>query len=284
MEDQIAQLPAGTTLAVLGDPVSHSLSPAMQNAGLQARGLPHRYGRLRVDPPGLGAAFAALRRSFVGWNVTLPLKVDALAHVDALDAEARRLGALNTVTCRDGILTGHNTDGIGLQRALDEAFGPGWAREPVTILGAGGGAGSAVTRHLARTGVSKLVLVNRNVERAVAVAQSLSPGAMVDIRGWDRLTSALAAAPLVINASSVGLDGVPLGWDPAWLGRGQRVFDLIYSREPTPVVAWARAAGAEASDGLGMLLHQGVAAFALWFGEPVPVAAMRAALWAAAGR
>ncbi|MBV9490508.1 MAG: shikimate dehydrogenase [Verrucomicrobia bacterium] len=282
--EQVSSLPSDVALAVLGDPVAHSLSPAMQNAGLAARALPLSYGRLRVTEAELPKAFQELRSRFHGWNLTLPLKLTALPLVDELDPEAQWLGAINTVVRRDQKLIGFNTDGLGLHRALEAAFGAAWRSAPVTLIGAGGGAGSAAARYLARTGIPKLTLVNRTRAKLQTLHATLEKTMHVRIGSWEELPRAIADSRLVINASSLGLDGTPLDWDPAWLDPGHLVLDLVYRREPTPVVTWARRAGASAVDGLDMLLFQGAEAFRLWFGQPVPEAEMRHALYAAAFR
>ncbi|MBW0001308.1 MAG: shikimate dehydrogenase [Verrucomicrobia bacterium] len=282
--EQVRSLEPGTSLAVLGDPIAHSLSPVMHDAALAARGLAHRYGRLRVSETELAEAFRYLHDRFLGWNLTLPLKLAAVNLVDEIDAEARWLNAINTVVCRQGRLAGFNTDSAGLHRALDEAFGAGWNLAPVTIIGAGGGAGSSAARYLARIGVPELVLVNRTPEKLEPLRAALAGLTNLRLHGWDGLPRAVAESRLLINASSLGLDGAPLGWDPGWLQSDHRVFDMVYRRDPTPVVAWARSRGTVAADGLAMLLYQGAAAFRHWFGEPVPEAEMRRALYAAAGR
>ena len=282
--EQVRSLEPEVTLGVLGDPIEHSLSPVMQNAALAARGMACRYGRLRVSEAELAEAFRHLRGRFLGWNLTLPLKLVAVNLVDEIDEQAQWLNAINTVVRREGRLLGFNTDGIGLHRALDEAFGTNWKLTSVAIIGAGGGAGSSAARYLARIGLPELVLVNRTVEKLEPLRAALAGLTKVRLYGWDGLPRAVAESPLLINASSLGLDGTPLGWDPGWLQPDHRVFDMVYRREPTPVVAWARSRGAIAVDGLGMLLYQGAAAFRHWFGEPVPETEMRRALYTAAGR
>ncbi len=142
-------LPTAVRLAVLGDPVSHSLSPEMQNAGLVARDLPFQYTRLWVKSGDLAEVFSRLRaREFIGWNLTLPHKVAALGLVDVIDRAAGRVGAINTVVNRSGSLVGFNTDGVGLIAALHESFSLDFGNSRIAVLGAGGGAG--LTRNWAR--------------------------------------------------------------------------------------------------------------------------------------
>src|SRR5215468_10620123 len=162
-------------LAVLGDPVAHSLSPAMQNAGLQTLHLPYRYGRLHVQPDDLAEAFDLLReRDFIGWNLTLPHKLAALDLLDGLDPAAERLRSVNTIVNRSGRLFGFNTDGAGFVAAIEEAFDRDLRTLRVAVLGAGGGAGQTVARHLAGLGALSLVLVNRTVAKTQRLAKDLA--------------------------------------------------------------------------------------------------------------
>lgn len=270
-------------LAVLGDPVAHSLSPPMHDAALAACGLPGRYGRLHVRAEGLAEALALLAgRGFTGVNLTIPHKVAALALLDELDPGARALGAVNTVRVEpDGRLRGFNTDGPGFARAVQEGFGTGLAGVRVTILGAGGGAGRALASQCAAEGCAGLFLVNRTTEKARTLARELGGSAVAVPWADGSLTAALQETDLLVNASAVGLRAedpcpVPAGS----LRSGLAVFDTVYRRDgtPTALVAAARRAGARSADGLALLLHQGALAFEVWFGRPAPVEVMRAAL------
>jgi shikimate dehydrogenase len=271
---------AGFKLAVLGDPVEHSLSPLMQNAALKVRGLPYRYDRILVSPTELATAFASLRKlEFIGWNLTIPHKIAGLNLVDRLDPEAEALGAINTVLNRDGAVTGFNTDGRGLRAALADAFGIDPAQCRIALLGAGGGAGQASARFLANLRPKKLLLVNRTAEKMEMLRHQLSANAVVSFWDFARLAEVFEEADLIINASSLGLTGAPLDWDARWLRTEHRVFDMVYRSDgDTPIVAWAKQSRVPAVDGRLMLLHQGVFAFEHWFGQPVPLAAMREAL------
>jgi len=278
---------ADLRLAVLGDPVDHSLSPSMQNAGLLSLHLPYRYGRLHVRPGDLAVAFDLLReRDFIGWNLTLPHKLAALELLDGLDPVAHRLRSVNTIVNRSGRLFGFNTDAAGFVAAIEEAFACDLRTLRIAVLGAGGGAGQTVARHLSELGALSLVLVNRTVAKTQRLAKDLAARSKTRIRieKWDHLADVCRAVDLIVNASSAGLDGERLhkGWralEPRHL-----VFDMVYGPQETALVRFAREKGARATDGLLMLLHQGVLAFEIWFGKPAPDGAMRAALWRAAGR
>src|SRR5580704_7735471 len=177
-------------LLVIGDPVDHSLSPPMHNAALEFLHLPCLYGRLRVAPENLPEAFKVLRqRDFIGWNLTLPHKLVAVDLLDGLDPLAERLRAVNTVVNHSGRLFGFNTDGRGLVAAIGEAFGCSVPAVRIALLGAGGGAGQAAARYLAELKVPELVLLNRTVGKAEALARELadSSNSLVREEDWEKL-------------------------------------------------------------------------------------------------
>jgi shikimate dehydrogenase len=251
----------------------------MHNPGLKARGLDAQYVRLHVRPEEFADAVHACRDAgLVGVNCTIPHKLAALEIADDPDPLARRFGAANTLVFRDSRILGYNTDGPGLQRAVEEEFAQPLASQRVLILGAGGGAGRAAAIQCALAGCERLTLVNRTREKTERLAHELGAyyrsdhvvlQAEPDLRDID----------LVINATSVGMKpGDPSLLDPAQIEARHRVYDMIYSPPETPLLAAARAAGARAANGLSMLLHQGAAAFELWFGAPAPLDAMRRGL------
>lgn len=260
---------------LIGDPVAHSLSPAMQNAAFDALGLPHRYELMRVGAEDVGAALERIRQDDVlGANVTIPHKMRVARLVDGVEDAARRLGAVNTLFKRAGTLRGDNTDGGGFGDALAEAhIDPrGLA---VLVIGAGGAARACVDT-LVRSGAA-VTLVNRTVSRAEDLARTLpaeGPGS-VAVGAWP--VRSLGSFALVVNTSSLGLrgedalDGVDLRPDLV-------VVDVVATVEETPLIARARRGGCLAVDGLIMLLHQGARAFRLWTGLDAPLGVMRAAL------
>jgi shikimate dehydrogenase len=248
---------------LLGQGIAYSASPAMQAAAFAALGLPHRYELADIPPEGVDAAMASLREPGSGGaNVTTPHKVAVAERCDELSADAALLGAVNCVVARDGRLVGHNTDLPALEDEL-RALRPDGARRAV-LLG-GGGAGRAVEVALERTGATRIHRVMRRDG------------------SWARLADELAEADLVVNATPVGTgsDESPL---PASLLRpGLAVFDLVYRPSPTRLVREARAVGAPARGGAGMLLGQGWRSLELWLQAPAPVEAMRAGLRSALG-
>jgi shikimate dehydrogenase len=271
--------------AVLGDPVAHSLSPTMQEAGFQAAHLDARYIRLHVTLEELPAAVARLKAlNFRGWNCTIPHKENMFQLVDHLAPSARQAGAVNTVVHDQGILTGHSTDAEGFLRAIAEEFGQSLRDLRVMILGTGG-AGRSLAQLCALAPCRHLTLVNRTPARARELAEQLPLSAeLLTILPWDenQISEKLAHIDLLINATSVGLQPTDASvLSPQLLSSHLLVYDTMY--RPTPLIEAARAVGARWAGGLSMLLYQGAASFSIWTGRPAPVAAMRQALAQAAG-
>jgi len=266
---------------VIGDPVRHSLSPAILNAAFAAVGLDWVYVAFPVAAGRAADALAAMRTlDLGGLSVTMPHKAAIAALVDGLSPEAELLGAVNCVAREGDRLVGHNTDGDGFVTAVAAEAGwhPGGRR--CVVLGAGGAA-RAVVAALARSGAAEVVVVNRSpnaARAAIAVAPSCARvGTAADIDG----------AELVVNATPVGMVGGPdpsgLPVDVGSLGRGHLVVDLVYHPLRTPWLDAAASRGATTLDGIGMLVHQAAMAFHLWTGVEAPIAAMRAAAVAAVG-
>jgi shikimate dehydrogenase len=269
---------------ILGRPIAHTLSPTMHNAAFAALALPYVYLPWAVPPEGLGAATAAFRamENFAGANVTVPHKEAIRVHLDALSPEAEGIGAVNTVIPRDGRLLGHNTDGVGFIASLREGgTDPRGAR--VLLLGAGGGA-KGVAYALAAEGTAEITVANRSPERAEALVGALAArfrrcqflALPLQAPG---VAEAVKSADVLINATSVGLaPGETLPLDLGGLRPTTLVCDLIYRPLETAFLEAARGKGCRVLNGLGMLLHQGAAAFRLFTGVDAPLDAMRAAL------
>jgi shikimate dehydrogenase len=260
--------------AVIGDPVAHSLSPAIHNAAFAAAGVDAVFVALPVRPDALGAAIAGVRAlDLLGLSVTMPHKAAVLTHLDEVTPEARALDAVNCISRHGDRLVGTNTDGQGFVDAL-VARSVDLVGTRVLVLGAGGAA-RAVVRALAHEDVAEIGIVNRSAERAEAA---------VLLGGRDARIAEAADAPdydVIVNATSVGM-GVPAGsaelpLDPGLLREGQVVVDLVYEPLETGLLAAARATGARAIDGIGMLVHQAAHAFTLWTGAPAPVSTMEEA-------
>lgn len=270
---------------VLGHPVAHSLSPAMHNAGFAALGLPFVYLPWAVPPEGLAAAAAAFRamENFAGANVTVPHKERIRAFLDALSPEAEAVGAVNTVVPRDGLLVGHNTDGGGFVASLREEKGVDPRGARVLLIGAGGGA-KGVAYALAAHGAAEITVANRSAGRAEGLVGGLAtqfPGCQFLALALQspKLAEAVRSADVLINATSVGLiPGETLPLDLEGLGPTTLVCDVIYRPPETALLRAARERGCRVLNGLGMLLHQGAAAFQLFTGAAPPLDAMRAGL------
>jgi shikimate dehydrogenase len=203
-------------------------------------------------------------RGFVGANVTIPHKVGVL-ELSTPDARAKAVGAANTLWFADGELHSTNTDVEGFIGNLD-ASAPGWDKaDEALVLGAGGSA-RAVVFGLIERGIKRVHLANRTLERARALADQF--GASVDPVSWDAIRDLLPRAGLLINTTSLGMHGQPpLEVDVGLLPPHAVVADLVYVPLQTPLLSAARARGLKTADGLGMLLHQAVRGFELWFGQ-----------------
>lgn len=279
----------GTTLTGLfGDPVAHSKSPAMHNAAFRRLRLPYIYLKFRVPISALGEALdRAGTMGFRGLNLTIPLKQEGLRLMDRLTPQARRIGAVNTVTFAGGKMEGHNTDGGGFIRSLREDLRLNPRGRKVVIIGAGGAA-RAVSFALADAGITGLTILDSDPRRSSSLASDLrriagmkAGGVSSDARtDWDQV---LEGASLLVNASPVGMHGRALPLPAASLRRGLSVVDLVYNPPVTPLIREARRRGIRAINGSGMLVLQGALSFERWTGRRAPVAVMRRALLRALG-
>jgi len=271
--------------AVIGDPVSHSLSPALHNAAFSALGLDWVYVAFHVAAGEGAAAVAAMRTlGLAGLSVTMPHKSDVAAAVDRLRPTAARLGVANTVGWAPGaagdLLEAESTDGGGFLDALkgDTGFDP--AGRACLVLGAGGAARSVVLA-LADAGADSVTVAARRPGAAEPVAALAGgAGAVVAAADSGALAGAIGGADLVVNATPVGMqagDGLPFDLDGGLFGSRHLVADLIYVPATTPLVAEARARGATTVNGLGMLIHQAARQVEMWTGRPAPLEAMSAA-------
>jgi len=273
-----------TVVGIIGSPVSHSLSPVMHNAAFAALALDWVYVPFPVPPERLPEAVAGLAALGVaGFNVTIPHKVAVIPLLDRISPEAELIGAVNTVAVRDGLLTGFNTDGSGLLAALAEKLDFSAAGKSVLVLGAGGAARSAAAA-LASAGAARVALVNRSPgkgEALVGLMQERLPGCALTADPLARLADPgyLGSFDLLVNTSSVGMAGDSFpGLDLGGLRAGCAVYDMVYAPPLTPLLEGAAACGLPAANGLGMLVAQGEAAFAIWTGRKPPKGCMERAL------
>ena len=254
---------------IMGWPVAHSRSPFIHNYWMQKYGLTGSYVQLPVAPGTLDVAIPGLAAlGFRGCNLTLPHKVDALKLMDEVDANAKRMGAMNTIVVQpDGSLKGFNNDGFGYIQSLLDAQ-PDWRADagPITVLGAGGAA-RAVVLSLADRGAKEIRLVNRTLDKAQMLATEF--GAPVKAFPWSERHVALNDVALLVNTTSQGMHGQPaldLNLDLGALPKSALVSDVIYVPLETPLLAAARQRGNATVNGLGMLLNQARPAFHAWFG------------------
>ena len=274
-------------LVLIGHPVAHSLSAAMQQAALDAAGIDARYELLDVPLPELADVIEGLRGDeFLGANVTIPHKERVVPMVDRLTDDAQSTGAVNTITREGRRLVGHNTDVPAFKVALDELVGRQKMPRTAVVLGAGGGA-RAVVHGLITAGFLRVIVFNRHLHRAEGLVRFFGKGAAhMELKAmpWHEsiIEVELSKAKVLVNASSVGLGSDESPIPGELLPPELMVMDLVYRPRVTRLLADAEAANAAATmNGELMLLHQGAAAFELWTGQTAPLELMRAQLDAA---
>ena len=278
---------AGTALAVLGQPIKHSISPALHHAALaemarqDARFSTWRYFRFEVTPAELPQALLLLHaKKFLGLNLTVPHKILAVDQLAAIDPRAKPVGAVNTLRWTPDGWQGFNTDGYGLAEGLKEDLGCTLAGSHIVLLGAGGAARGAAVECL-QQGCASLAIGNRTPENLRMLLAILRPLAgQIPLHGFttDAPPADLPAGSIVINATSAGLretDAVPM--DLAKIKAPLGVYDMIYNPPQTGLLRAAAALQWPRANGLSMLVHQAAKALEIWSGVDVPVAAMRAA-------
>ena len=273
--------PAANFVGILGWPLEHTLSPPIHAAAFRQTGLDWVYRTWPVEPEVLGDAVAGLRAlGALGANVTMPHKEKVLDHLDELSGDARTVGAVNTIQRMGSRLIGHNTDVDGFRFFLERDAGIDASGMKVLVLGAGGAA-RAVVRALDSLGALEIGVAARDMERGAKLVE-LGSSARVSAVTWEAAGSAATDHDMVVNATPVGTgSGDPL---PAVEWRaGQVVIDLVYDPPATALVERARAGGAHAWGGIGMLVHQAAASFGIWTGQDPPLETMSAAALHAIG-
>lgn len=267
--------PATKLFAVIGDPVSHSLSPTMFNAAFESLGMDAVYLGLRVSPQSLSDAIRGIKAcGFAGVNVTLPHKKAVMELLDELDSPAKQTGAVNTILNSGGTLKGFNTDVNGFRRAAHKLVG-GTKGKRVVILGAGGAA-SAVLQ--AAGDAREVTMLTRSPERVhEPPIEVLSPHSMLQLTA-ENLENPVSEADILVNATPVGLSTEESLVPRKMLHPNLAVMDLIYRKGGTLLVRDALSAGCKAIGGEEMLLGQGMAAFEIFTGTAAPERVMRTAL------
>ena len=268
--------------ALLGSPVAHSISPMMHNESFRYHNLDYVYLCFDVNEEGLAIAVDGLKKIGIrGFNLTMPNKNKMIEFVDHLSPAGELIGAINTVVNDDGILTGHNTDGVGFMRSLEDA-GHNVIGKTMTVLGAGGAA-TAICAQTALDGVKCIHIFarttsrfwNRTAEFVKKINEMTNCQAILhDNDDKEALRQALEESALLVNASSVGMapnTDASLIEDPSYFHQGLIVYDAIYNPRETKLLRLAREAGCETCNGLYMLLYQGAEAFRIWTGKEMPV-------------
>jgi len=262
---------------VMGWPVMHSRSPMMHNYWFEQQGLAGTYIPLAIEPGKLEPALRALHPlCFSGCNLTIPHKQDAMSIVDEVDDVARKIGAMSCVVVRDdGSLFGTNNDWLGFLGNLKQQV-PDWRADagPAAVIGAGGGA-RAICYALMQEGAPEIRLVNRTRERAEAIASEF--GGPIRVLPWAERYEALDGVATAVNTTSLGMVGQPdLDLQLHRLPKDALATDIIYTPLETAFLAAARERGNRTVNGLGMLLHQGIPAWKMWFGvEPTVTEELR---------
>lgn len=249
---------------LIGFPTDHSLSPRIHDYWIKQYGLDASYKLFTTPPPRLRQTVNHMRKkNWRGVNVTIPHKQDVMFHVDQYDMAAHRVGAINTITNDNGILTGTNTDAYGFISNLKEGLGEvSLYLNEVIILGAGGASRAAIVA-LQDAGARSITIINRTYETAQALADKFGVSALP----WEVRDESLQSATLLVNTTSLGMQGQPpLEIDISRLFGNAAVHDIVYAPLETDLLKCARAKGHKTVDGLGMLLYQAQLAFQHWHG------------------
>ena len=272
--------------ALLGSPVSHSISPAMHNQAFQLLGLDYVYLAFDVNETTFASAIEGLKALKIrGFNCTMPLKRLMYQHCDRLSDAAQIIGAVNTVLLDNGQLIGHNTDGYGFMQSVRDT-GRDLTGKEMTLLGSGGAA-SAILAQAALDGVRRIHIFSRPDSSSTNCLKNEATRledfsscrvCFYDLKDLPQLKACLLTRAILVNASSVGVAPETTGClrpDASYFHPELLVSDVIYNPRETRLLAMAREAGCPTMNGLYMLLHQGARAFEIWTGQPMPVEEIR---------
>jgi shikimate dehydrogenase len=263
---------------LLAHPAGHSLSPAMHNAAFRYLSLGAHYEAVDVAPEDLAAVVQSLRDSDVyGANVTIPHKLAVMPMMDKLSKAAKTIGAVNTIVNQDGELVGHNTDGAGFLQGLEDERV--YLRKKVAVLLGAGGAARAIAYALLNSGVAKLWIYNRTLERAAGLVKEFARVGSAAVLKEDELPFIIRQAEVLVNTTSVGMEHGGIAPDESPLPDGLLpkhgfVCDIIYRPAKTKLLHDAREANLKIQNGLPMLVYQGAEAFRLWTGQEAPAHVM----------
>jgi len=276
------QITGKTKIAGLfGYPVSHTLSPKMHNSAFDKLHLDAVYLPFSVHPSDLKNAVASIKTfNFLGVNITVPHKQAVIKYLDNITDSARLIGAVNTIVVDKDKLIGHNTDGIGFVRSLDDDYNYKLKGKTMFLLGAGG-AGRAVAVQSALCGLKKIFIFDIAERQAKGLGSSIPKNCEVClINNKNGIRDAIGISDIIVNSTPVGMyktDQISI--PAAYIPKGRLVYDVIYNPSKTKLLKSVK--DCKTVNGLGMLLYQGVSAFELWTGKKAPVELMRKALLSA---
>jgi shikimate dehydrogenase len=267
-------------LAIIGNPISHSLSPIMHNAAIRSLNLDLDYSAVRVEDDDLVEFLKSAKSKYLGFSVTVPHKINIIEYLDYIDQNAVLGESVNTVVVGyDGKLSGFSTDGYGLEKALEMEFSVTITQECFFFIGCGGAAKAAIS-HLLSIGVKNITIANRSLPKVEDFIEKLSskyPDVTLKACGLndvDIIKSHFDNNPIVIQSTSLGLKkNDPLPLDINLLNENMRIFDMIYWM--TPFLEHAKQKGCVIADGRLMLIYQGIKAFSMWTGIEPPVRVMK---------
>ena len=267
---------------LIGWPVSHSLSPPMQNAGFNSADISANYSLVEVSPDQMNEVIPQMKNEFSGWNCTVPHKQHIIEFIDELDDVAKVLGSVNTVVNENGKLKGYSTDGYGMETSIKESFSQNIKGNSFLFIGAGGAA-RAVALYFALQGAAKIAVLNRTIGKAqdlIKEINSVDKSIVAEAAAIDSTDFDASLYNIVIQSTSLGLhEGDPSPYDVSKLNSNHFVVDMIYKK--TDFLNKAEEIGCKTVDGRGMLLFQGVRAWEIWTGQKAPVDDMRQALYEA---
>ena len=264
------------TYCIIGDPIHHSLSPAMQNAAFAALGLNCTYIAFRVPKGELKESIDSLRSiNIAGFNITVPHKTEVIKYLDELDATAKKAEAVNTVNNIEGIFRGYNTDIYGFIEPLHRRQ-VDFRGMQVLLLGAGGAARAVVAALAQEGGITKVVIANRDMRRAKELANiGTTFGLKCEVLPLDRAQDVSPVCDLIVNATTLGMNNEPSVIDYQHINKGSIVYDIVYRPVVTDLIENAKHAQASVVYGYEMLIEQGARAFEIWTGLPSPRDAMK---------
>jgi shikimate dehydrogenase len=264
------------TYCIIGDPIHHSLSPAMHNAAFAAKGLHCTYIAFRVPQNELKESIESLRSiNIAGFNVTTPHKTNVMRYLDELEPMAKKASAVNTVNNIEGIFRGYNTDVYGFIEPLHKRH-VDFRGIHVLLIGSGGAARAVVVALAEENSIAKLVIANRDVQRAKELAMLADRlGMKCEVVPFEKATAFSPACDLIINATKLGMNNEPSVIDHLHIQKGSIVYDIVYRPMVTDLIENAKYAQASVVYGYEMLIEQGAKSFEIWTGLSAPRDAMK---------